>query len=197
MSGPMADYRNGCLKMLEAMEEKDKYDLYEAKEWFGRVKVSTWQDVVAADTGVKEADKVPEVYFDAEFADSLLRHNFDFVPLDEISLMREVDGVGDADLLVMNKAVPAHGTLEFKAMGSGQCQLMLLSAQGAGLTLTVVETATGKEYAGKAIATSKASFATRFRTLLTAPLNNAPKTNKNAEMSKAINAHNLIKSRFA
>ena len=84
MSGPMADYRNGCLKMLEAMEEKDKYDLYEAKEWFGRVKVSTWQDVVAADTGVKEADKVPEVYFDAEFADSLLRHNFDFVPLDEI-----------------------------------------------------------------------------------------------------------------
>lgn len=150
MSGPMADYRNGCLKMLEAMEEKDKYDLYEAKEWFGRVKVSTWQDVVAADTGVKEADKVPEVYFDAEFADSLLRHNFDFVPLDEISLMREVDGVGDADLLVMNKAVPAHGTLEFKAMGSGQCQLMLLSAQGAGLTLTVVETATGKEYAGKA-----------------------------------------------
>ena len=77
-------------------------------------------------------------------------HNFDFVPLDEISLMREVDGVGDADLLVMNKAVPAHGTLEFKAMGSGQCQLMLLSAQGAGLTLTVVETATGKEYAGKA-----------------------------------------------
>ena len=23
MSGPMADYRNGCLKMLEAMEEKD------------------------------------------------------------------------------------------------------------------------------------------------------------------------------
>lgn len=22
MSGPMADYRNGCLKMLEAMEER-------------------------------------------------------------------------------------------------------------------------------------------------------------------------------
>ena len=53
-------------------------------------------------------------------------------------------------------------------------------------------------YAGNAMATKSASFATRFRiSPMIDPLNNPPKVKVNAATIKATNAQNFTRSRFA
>lgn len=147
LSEPMETYREGCLKMLEAIREKDKFDLYEAKELMGQVHLGDWTEAQPADNAGGIA---PSLYFDAQFADSLIRHNFDFVAMDDVNQMRGEDGAEYADLLVLNRAVPPRGTMEYRATGSGHCELMVVAEQAQALKLTVTDADSGQVYEGVA-----------------------------------------------
>ena len=147
LSRPMETYREGCLKMLEAIREKDKFDLYEAKELMGQVHLGDWTDARPADNA---GGTNPTLYFDAQFADSLIRHNFDFVAMDDADQMRGEDEAEYADLLVLNRAVPPHGTMEYRATGSGHCELMVVAEEAQALKLTVTDADSGQVYEGAA-----------------------------------------------
>lgn len=145
LSVPMETYRDGCLKMLEAIREKDKFDLYEAKELLNKVQLGDWTEALPAGNA---GGTDPLLYFDAQFADSLIRHNFDFVAMDDMSQMRGKDGLDGADLLVLNRAVAPRGVLEYRAGGSGRCELMVVAEKAEALKLTVTDADSGQVYEG-------------------------------------------------
>lgn len=140
LSPKMAEYRNGCQKMLDSIANKDKYALYEAKADFAKVSMETIEP--ECKEGGKAEEK-PEILFCPEYADALIKNNFILNKLDDITIMRNTD---DSDLLVFHKAVDAHGILTYEWEGSGKCELLLVTKAGEKMKVTVTDKTSGKEY---------------------------------------------------
>ena len=145
LSETMTTYRDGCLKMLEALRQQDKFSMYEAKELFARVDID-WLKVPLRDPAMEaDADK-PDIWFCTEYADRLLRNNFEFIRVDEASPLRTF---ATADLLVLHQTVRPGKSLEYAVPDvSGHCEAMLLAASGDGLLLSVTDSGNGRTYEG-------------------------------------------------
>lgn len=146
MSPAISCYRDGCLKMAHAIEAKDKYLMYDAKELFAKLSLSSFDDVVPADDITKQTEKAPMIYFVPSFADSLLLYDFVLVDLDPASILRKGD---NNDLILMHRTVPARTTLTYRTIGVGDCEMMLFTMPGGNLRLEVSDVSAGKSCSGE------------------------------------------------
>lgn len=137
-------YRKACLLMIDGMDHKDKYALYEAKAVFDSVSVETITPTCAEGA---DAQRPPTVLFCAEYADSLIKHNFINAHLDNISIMRNTD---NADLMVFHRAVAPHAAVSYQMEGSDECELMVVAQRAGDLRVTVTDPVTGKQWGAKA-----------------------------------------------
>lgn len=139
-STKMADYYNGCKKILEGIVNKDKYALYEAKEYFAKVNIENIYPVCKM--GIKN-EKKAEIFFCQEYADALIKNHFLLNNIDDISIMRNAD---ESDLLVFHRAIDAHGILDYDWEGCDDCELTLITTKKGKMKVTVIDKTTGKEY---------------------------------------------------
>ena len=144
MSIPMAVYRDGCIKMGQAIANHDRYLMYDAKDLFAQVNLSSFDDVEPADDSTAFLQKAPTILFTPEYADTLLINDFTMIELDPANMIRK----GEGSLYLMHHTIPGGTTLSYKACGIDDCEMIVVTLPGHQLSLNVTNLSTGENYEG-------------------------------------------------
>lgn len=144
MPAKMVTYRNACLRMIDGMALRDKYALYEAKAAFDSVSLET-VDLACTEGG--EAQRPPTVLYCADYADSLIKHDFISAHLDNITIMRNnVSG----DLMVFHRSLAPHASVTYQWEGHDECSLTVVSQQATQLHVSVTDLSLGQQWKANA-----------------------------------------------
>ena len=137
MSEAMKNYRSACLTMLDAIEKKDRYILYDAQDLFSLNDIIPLSDndISLDDVTLAQYEMKPTILFNREYTDSLLAHNFSPIDIDDIHENRK----GDGSIYTYHKAIAPQGTLSYSVTGYDDCELMVLTDSGKKLDVTLTD----------------------------------------------------------
>jgi len=138
-------YHDACLKMIAAIDEHDKYALYDVQESMDKIEIDNFVVLVAADDATKTNTERPDIMFTAEGVDTILAHDFELVQLDSLSLLRKAT-IEDAGVYIHHAAIAPNSTLTWQSEAVDDCAMIMVWHPDADVTLTVTDLNAGQTY---------------------------------------------------
>lgn len=117
---PVDRFADACILMHDAMQNKDRYALMDAREIFSSVKADLFEDYEVVSGKVEK----PDIQLNEAYCDTLLMHGFELIRLKELSGLRGNDEPAKVQQFALQLKPGAEITLRYYS--ANRCALAIV-----------------------------------------------------------------------